>query len=619
MNHPNRRQFLVGAGAATLASALPTSQASAQTLVRCEAPLQKGALEGQAIMPPKAPGVGDLALSETFTLQKADLNEGEAITAGRWGVFYAQVRGGKVVGARPFEYDYAPSVNLQSYCNLPYNPARIRYPYVRKGFLERGPESRNERGNDEYVRVSWDEALKLAAKHIDRIYDDYGPSAVWGDSYGWQSTGKVNGAMYMTQRLLNARGGYVGAENNYSYAAVGRMLPYVVGSGDPRSTSWEQVLNHAKRVVFWGCDPLISNDIDWYTTIHKAMGYFRALKQKGIKTYQINPIATDTGEYMGSEWIAPNPGSDTALMLGMIEEALATKKADMAFLQKYTAGWREFLDYVEGKTDGVRKTPEWAARQCGVDAKTIRRLAHDIMENRTMLMLGWGPQRAQYGEQFHWMAYAMMSVFGQLGLPGAGVGCNYHYSGGGTPSGKGPLMPSLGSNVKPGKPFNQNWVGSKVLPVARFADCFLNPGKVIDFNGEKVTYPHIRLVMWAGGNPFGHQPQTFNVEEAWRKPEVTICTDIVWTATARHADIVFPACTTFEHNDITSIGTYSNEGFVAMKKVIEPQFESRSDYWIHSQLAKYMGIEEAFTQGRTEEQWIEKLYNDAARMGKAMG
>ncbi len=620
MSVTSRRRFLAGAGAAGVAAALPTARAeAAQPLVRCEKALEAGALKGTAVFEPTPKGVGDVSISKTFKLGKSFLNEGEAITASRWGIFYAQVKGGRVCGYRPFEYDYDPSVNLPGYLNLPYNNARIRYPYVRKGFLENGPASRDQRGRDEYVRVDWDTALNLAAKHIDRIYDDYGPSAVWGTSYGWQSSGKVNGGMYMVNRLLSARGGYVAGENNYSYAAVGRMLPYVIGSGDPRSTCWDVVIEKSQRVIFWGCDPLITNDIDWYTTIHKSSGYFKALKAKGTKTIAINPLYPDTAEYLGSDWIKVRPGTDTALMLGVISEMLASKKADMKFLQTYTAGWREFLDYVEGKTDGVKKSVSWAADKTGVPAKVIKKLAHEIADNRTMVMMGWGPQRAQYGEQFHWMGYAMMSVAGQIGLPGGGVGTNYQYSGGGSPTGMGPFLGAVSGSVKPAKSFNENWKGAKSIPVARFPDCFLNPGKVIDFDGQKITYPEIRLVMWAGGNPFGHQPQSFQVEEAWRKPEVTICTDINWTATARHADIVFPACTTFEHNDISNIGTYANEGMVAMKKVIEPQFESRSDYWIHAEIAKRMGIGEAFTEGRTEDEWIEKLYNDAAAMGKMLG
>ena len=158
------------------------------------------------------------------------------------------------------------------------------------------------------------------------------------------------------------------------------------------------VLKHSERVILWGADPLVTNDIDWLTTLHNGAGYFRALKAKGTKTISINPIATDTAEYLGSEWIAPRPGTDCAMMLGMIHELVRTKKTDEAFLAKCTYGWPELRDYVMGKTDGIEKTPAWAAQECGVPAEKIVELVHDMQSHRTMIMMGWGIQRIQYGE-----------------------------------------------------------------------------------------------------------------------------------------------------------------------------------------------------------------------------
>ena len=86
------------------------------------------------------------------------------------------------------------------------------------------------------------------------------------------------------------------------------------------------MIRDSERVVFWGCDPVVTNDIDWYTTIHNYAGYLRALKKKGTKTISVNPVETDTAEYMGSEWIHPNPGTDPAVMAAMIYELDATDK-----------------------------------------------------------------------------------------------------------------------------------------------------------------------------------------------------------------------------------------------------------------------------------------------------
>lgn len=69
---------------------------------------------------------------------------------------------------------------------------------------------------------------------------------------------------------------------------------------------------------------------------------------------------------------------------------------------------------------------------------------------------------------------------------------------------------------------------------------------------KRLTYHDIRMVMWTGGNPFAHQPETNRLLSAWKKPETIVVTDCFMTATARHADIVLPAQTVFEHNDIWS-------------------------------------------------------------------
>ncbi len=616
MTKLSRRTLLAAAAVAPAASIVHAQENMNMSELKENYPAAVNSAAKYEQMPQPLP---ELPLTETFSLGKSPINEGACITATRWGIVRPQVRGGKMVALMPFEYDYAPTPNMNGLCMLPYSPTRIRFPAVRESYLKNGPSSKAKRGNDRWVRVSWEQALDLVAKEMKRIYADYGPSAMFGRSYGWMSTGKVNAAINLQQRLLNLCGGFIPTINSYSTAAISRILPYVVGVSDPTSTSWDNVLKNSKRVVLWGCDPLVTNDIDWLTTLHNSAGYFRALKESGIKTIAINPICPDTAKYLDSEWIAPIPGTDCALMAAMIHELERTGKVDKVFIEKCTSGYPQLLEYITGKTDGIEKTPEWAAKITGIPSAKIRELTHELQENRTMIMMGWGIQRIQYGEQSHWMGFALASALGQIGLPGGGIGTNYHYSSGGSPAAYGPFLGGITSAVKPVLPYKKEWKGSKVIPVARFVDCFMHPGKTIDFNGTKVTYPEVKMVMWAGGNPFAHQPQTNLLAEAWKLPDTVVVTDNVWTATARHADIVLPACTQFEHNDITNIGTYSNDGLVAMQQAIEPQWESKPDYWIFSELAKRMGCEKEFTEGLDEMGWIKRLYGESKALGAKMG
>lgn len=621
MTDISRRSLFKTAAAASAAAVLPPAAHAQQAPATVSNGHEGyGASEkSAALFEPSPLPASDLSLTGTYDLGKSTVNEGTSITASRWGIVRPYVKGGKIVAIKPFEHDYAPSPNLQGLAELPYSPARIRYPMVREGYLKSGSASRKMRGKDRYVRVSWEEALTLAAKEIQRVYDQYGPSAVYGSSYGWMSTGKVNAAIGLQHRLLNLMGGFVGRRNSYSTGAINTIMPYAVGAGDPASTSWDVVIANSERVVLWGCDPLVTNDIDWVTTLHNHAGYFRALKKKGTRTISVNPVQTDTAEYLGSEWVGLNPGTDVAMMAAMIYELEETGKADHAFLEKYTSGWKELRAYIMGDEDGVKKSPEWASKICGVPADKIRSLAHECQEHRTMIMFGWGIQRVDFGEQPHWMGVALASVLGQIGLPGGGFGTNYHYSSGGTPASNGVFLAQIPAAVQPVKPVKKPWKGSRVLPVAAVSDALQHPGKVVDYDGKKVTFPEFHLVMWAGGNPFAHHPDTNQVARAFRCPDTVIVTDYVWTATARHADIVLPACTVFEHNDITNIGTYSNDGFVAMKKTIEPQYESKTDYEIFSLLAEKLGIGKEYTEGLDEMGWIRRLYENARKFGTRKG
>jgi biotin/methionine sulfoxide reductase len=201
-------------------------------------------------------------------------------------------------------------------------------------------------------------------------------------------------------------------------------------------------------------------------------------------------------------------------------------------------------------------------------------------------------------------ALALAAVTGQIGLPGGGVGYGYGSLGGvGAPFGtaKSPAMSQLT------KPINS------FIPVARITDLLLNPGASFDYAGKTYVYPDTRLVYWAGGNPFHHHQDLNRLGRAWTTPETIVVQDPMWTATAQRADIVLPATTSIERNDIA--GNKRTEFMIAMHKAIEPVGEARSDFDIFNGLAEKLGVAGAFNEGRDEMGWIRHLYettrNDA--------
>ncbi|MCE8421432.1 molybdopterin-dependent oxidoreductase, partial [Rhodovulum sulfidophilum] len=172
--------------------------------------------------------------------------------------------------------------------------------------------------------------------------------------------------------------------------------------------------------------------------------------------------------------------------------------------------------------------------------------------------------------------------------------------------------PALGGISDGGKPVEgAAWLsasGAASIPCARVVDMLLNPGGEFQFNGATATYPDVKLAYWVGGNPFAHHQDRNRMLKAWEKLETFIVQDFQWTAAARHADIVLPATTSYERNDIESVGDYSNRAILAMKKVVDPLYEARSDYDIFAALTERLGKGKEFTEGRDEMGWLRHLY-----------
>jgi biotin/methionine sulfoxide reductase len=145
----------------------------------------------------------------------------------------------------------------------------------------------------------------------------------------------------------------------------------------------------------------------------------------------------------------------------------------------------------------------------------------------------------------------------------------------------------------------------------------LQPGAAFDYNGARHRYPDIRLVYWAGGNPFHHHQDLNRLVRAWQRPESIIVHEQVWNAHARMADLVFPATTTREREDIAFA---SRERYVvAMSRLLDPPGEARDDYAIFAALAHRLGTEAIFTEGRDVPAWLAHLYGEAARAAAARG
>ena len=380
---------------------------------------------------------------EASKINSGLVKNGSVITAAHWGILKLSIKDGKIVKSEPWEKVTNMDNPLQHYTADMVYKSRIKYPYVRKSYLENPDNPKTElRGKDEFVRVSYDEAIKLIAKELKKTREQKGTQAIFGGSYGWKSSGNMQNARILLHRFLNVTGGFVGVSGDYSTGASQVIMPYVVGSIEvyEQQTSWDNILKHSKYVVIWGADPISTLRIAWTASDQRGLAYFEKLKKSKIKVICIDPIRTDTCKFLNAKWIAPKPNTDVALMIGMASHLIAKQKVDYNFLETYTTGFEQFKSYLEGKEDGIKKDVKWASQICGIEEKTIRELAESFYDNPTMIMSGWAMQRAQHGEQPHWMLVTLCSMLGQIGTKGGGFGLSYHYSNGGVPTCKGGVI-----------------------------------------------------------------------------------------------------------------------------------------------------------------------------------
>jgi len=531
--------------------------------------------------------------------------------AAHWGAFDAVVRDGRLVGVQPFARDPYPGPLINSVPDVVHAACRVDRPYIRKGWLE-GKRRGHLRGGDPFVPVSWDRAIRLVAGETRRVRTEHGHTAIFGGSYGWSSAGRFHHARSQLQRFLGLGGGYTAQLNAYSYAAAQALLPHIVGTNEillGRTTDWDAIRRHSKVMLCLGGLPIRNG----YVTSGGAGTHTNEINMRGaagdgLRFIQVSPNRGDSPDWLQAEWIPIRPGTDTALLLAMAHVLVTTGREDRAFLETRAVGWDKLRAYILGESDNVRKTPEWAAPITTIPAETIRRLVDDITREPAMLTATWSLQRADHGEQPYWMLVALAAMLGTIGRPGQGVAFGY-----GSVNGMGHPRQDLPSFSMPG---TRNPTGF-YIPVARITEMLENPGGTHHFNGRAITFPDTRIIWWAGGNPLHHHQDLNRMLRAWAQAETIIVQDPWWTAAARHADIVLPATTTLERNDIACSGR--DRYLRAMHQAIAPQGQARSDHDMLADIAEELGFRDRFTEQRNEDAWLRHLYDIWRRHTAALG
>jgi len=458
-----------------------------------------------------------------------------------------------------------------------YSPDRLLFPQKRVG----------PRGEAEFERISWDEALDTVAREMIRIKEAYGPKAILGLTLSG-GVGALHTGPSTLHQFLNSFGGFTHAWGDDS--AEGAVFAARATYGTLTNGNSRDDLLNSRLIILWGVNPATSI----FST--NTSYWISQAKEAGARIFVIDPRYTNTAALFAHVWIPIKPGTDTAMMMAMAYVMITENIHDTQFIDTYTLGFAKFKAYVLGAEDGTAKTPQWAEAKTGVPADTIVSLAREYATAKpAALLAGFAPGRSAIGEQFHRAASTLAAMTGNVGLSGGGAG-------GFERPKLGPMVPPGYSKFFEGGPYEARL---KQLNVPRRLKTKPHACRLWDaiLEGTAGGYPEdYKMAYIAFNNPLNQYPNINKGIKALKKLEFIVVHEQFMTATARFADILLPVTTVWERNDIARPwvgGPY----FLYQNKVIHPPVEVKSDFEICRLLAIRLGIEDPYG-GMSEEEMV---------------
>ncbi len=487
-----------------------------------------------------------------------------------------------------------------------YSPDRLKSPMKRVG----------ERGSGEWEEISWEQAFDEIAETVQRLIADYGNESIYLQ-YG---TGTLGGTITKSwppattpiARLMNTVGGYLNHYADYSTAQIQGAVEYHYG-GWIGSNSFDDAKNANLQVMF-GNNPLetrMSGGGETFVTQEVK-------EDHQVRTIVIDPRYSETALTIADEWVAIRPGTDAALVAGMAHVMITEDLHDQDFLDTYCQGFDDatlpdgipagssYAAYILGEgPDGTAKTPQWAAGICGVPAGTITRLAREIATSGPVhITQGWGPQRHANGENQARAVFTLCAMTGNIGIPGGGTGERESSAG----------LPMV--NLFP----TANPVEASI-PVFAWTDAVDHGAEMTALNAgvrgvDRLPVPIKMIWQYAGNamtNQHGDINRTVELLKDDTKCEMIVVIDTRMTVSARYADLLLPDTTNVEQLDLASQGSAGNMQYTILAdQVIEPMYNCKTTYEMCTEIARRLGTEEEFTEGRTQEEWVRAIV-DASR------
>lgn len=446
---------------------------------------------------------------------------------------------------------------VRPYLNHVYHPERLLYPLRRVG----------PKGSGQWARITWAEAIGEIVNRWQAIIAEYGAEAILPYSYSG-TLGLVQMGVSST-RLWN-RLGASQLERTICGAAAEMAVEMTLGV---RQSQSYQDVQHSQLVIIWGHNPV--------TTAPHFMPHLKAAQRNGTKVVVIDPRKTKTAK--GADWhLAPKPGTDGALALGLAHLLVREGWADEVWLTEHTVGWSELrprlADY----------PPERVAEITGLPVSDIEALAQLYGTTRPgLIKIADGVQRNVRGGQTIRAICALPAITGQYGTAGGGLA----YSTSGYFGWDNEAMGHESECPSPGRSVNMNRLGAALL-------------------GE-VTAPPIQALFVFGANPAASTPNSGAIIAGLQREDLfTVVHELFMTDTADQADMVLPATSQLEQADLHK--AYGHTHLTYNAPAIVPLGECKSNWELMRLLAAALGFTETWLQHSEDEAIAEILTATAA-------
>jgi anaerobic selenocysteine-containing dehydrogenase len=435
---------------------------------------------------------------------------------------------------------------VRPYLDHVYHPERLTRPLRRAG----------PKGGGRWQPISWAEAMAEIAGRWQSIIAEYGAEAILPYSY----SGTL-GLVQMTvasARFWN-RLGASRLERSICGAAAEMAVELTLGA------RWSQPyadVEHSRLVILWGHNPV--------STAPHFMPFLTQAQRQGTQVVVIDPRRTRTARC--ADWhLAPLPGSDGVLALGLAHILVAEGRHDETWLAEHTVGWPELCWRL------ADFPPERVAAETGLDEADILRLARLYAESRPgLIKIADGINRNPNGGQTVRAICALPALTGQYGTPGGGLA----YSTSGYIGWDSEAVNKWRDCPPPGRKVNMNRLGAALL------------GEAAD--------PPIQSLFVFGANPATSAPNTGRIIQGLQREDLfTVVHDLFMTDTAEYADVVLPATSQLEQDDLHK--AYGHTWLSYNQAAIPPLGQSRSNWQVMGLLAEAMGFDERWLHESVDE------------------